>query len=1178
MLGVFLLLSAAMGGCGGGSDSLGGAQFTGQDTTGGQSPGEIVANEHGFTLKVLDASYQYGGEAEYSLDVRELAGEASVAVLADAQGLKISYIELSYDDNEVHPVDSRAGEWPGLGQELINLAVLTEPGAIYFGALMANPQDSAGVSGEFTLVTVTFAAGAAALKSASTAPDSAGSVVPDLLVNQSTGDVTFSYYNQGDYDQNSEVNIADLTPLGANFGAVGPFDPSTALSVVDGDSNGELNIADLTPIGANFFNNVTTWHLYVGTGAEYPGGVTPVGNIPFANATGDIATGRLTYAENIPDVMGAGGEGAWLKPVDTDSNEGIASSFYDFTAGDTTPPDWIFAPEGTGVVQVIPRDGAAKVLWGDAVDLQTPPVTYIIYVSEGGTVDFGNPLQMVEVPDPGPGDPEGDGPAELATVITGLTNDMQYSFAVHAKDSATTPNEDDNTVQVSTTPKVTQELPANFSESATFEGPMILSDGSTSSVDCTDGEVILTFLSDLVIDGTLMVGNCDVSLFVEGDLTVSGMIWQDLLDDPLPPEANGNTPSLKIVAKGNVDFTESSVVNGEGNIYIVDDESELIPPEDAVNDIENGDQTEFDFNFDPVPEGGGGSVSSVVFGGASSAAKQASRDWYWDPDGRWHNWRVRGNWGQVPNPPPGTNRIVLRIRSRNGRLNFTNWTITGPDGAKGADAGGCNPIAEDGKDNPWRMRLHAGRLRFNNVTINFGDGGAGGDATTGIDCCPAGIAFAGDGGKPNNKFRISASRSFRIDSLTLNPGSGGPGGFALAFGKNGDPGCPGQDGCDAQATGGIGGDCPSWGVRAWGVIQGLGNLSLGPCKGGPGGRADAFAGNGGAGDPCCSGGNGGVANAVGGDGGDAEAGGAPGGVTAPAAIGGDGGFGNASGGLGGNGGDCWKAQAGDGGDGGAADADGGIGGLATGGSSATDGSDGPGDAFGGDGGDGGKGFPPGVHGIGGLATATGNPANPVDGLDGADGVEWPPGGVWVLCIPFDGFLPPDEGPIPENWSVPAAPVLDAATLEQVGTVPVHFFGFPDTAFWNLDPDLNMPIINFFNPDPLGRVTGVNIELVAMSLSGPDPINPSFDGAEILVRQAQSISDPVGDIGHQQFVDPETGNPFASALITPVEFVPFGDPELQQFFTVESFFDVFYQIEVETESFCEIVDPIYIYDP
>ncbi len=92
-------------------------------------------------------------------------------------------------------------------------------------------------------------------------PLKAVSSVPKLVYRQPgwfndfNGDTSLAWihYQQGDYDQNGEVNISDLTPVGIHLGKNSSSpDWLTAALIADGDGNGEINIADVTPIGQNF--------------------------------------------------------------------------------------------------------------------------------------------------------------------------------------------------------------------------------------------------------------------------------------------------------------------------------------------------------------------------------------------------------------------------------------------------------------------------------------------------------------------------------------------------------------------------------------------------------------------------------------------------------------------------------------------------------------------------------------------------------------------------------------------------------------------------------------------------------------------------------------------------------------------------------------------------------------
>ena len=116
-------------------------------------------------------------------------------------------------------------------------------------------------------------------RTASAAPAQAQS----YLTFDGTATLNWDYARPGDYNQDSEVNISDLTPLGASFlQSVAPakFPRTAATSVVDGDDNGEINISDITPIGANFHASVRKYNVYASlNAADYPSAPDAVSTI-----------------------------------------------------------------------------------------------------------------------------------------------------------------------------------------------------------------------------------------------------------------------------------------------------------------------------------------------------------------------------------------------------------------------------------------------------------------------------------------------------------------------------------------------------------------------------------------------------------------------------------------------------------------------------------------------------------------------------------------------------------------------------------------------------------------------------------------------------------------------------------------------------------------------------------
>lgn len=113
------------------------------------------------------------------------------------------------------------------------------------------------------------------------------------------------------------------------------------------------------------------------------------------------------------------------------------------TPSDSTPP--VFG----GIINIVDtaRGGQVKLFWANAED-NSPPITYNIYYNQGVAIDdYLNP----------------DATTTIQTgvyYINGLTNDVQYTFAVRAEDSEG--NEDSNTDEMQVTP-TDSEMPTDFS-------------------------------------------------------------------------------------------------------------------------------------------------------------------------------------------------------------------------------------------------------------------------------------------------------------------------------------------------------------------------------------------------------------------------------------------------------------------------------------------------------------------------------------------------------------------------------------------------------------------------------------------------------------------------------------------------------------------------------------------
>ncbi|HES57916.1 MAG TPA: hypothetical protein ENO21_00635, partial [Firmicutes bacterium] len=157
-------------------------------------------------------------------------------------------------------------------------------------------------------------------------PERERNAVRDLRIGEQAGEgwvLSWSYENRGDYDQNGEVNIGDLTTLALHFGASGPFALASEQSVVDGDGNGEINIGDVTPIGENYLATCLAYNVYSSpNAADYPS-AWDAGNGDGAQLLGVVSTGdilppgaqRATFELQLSEP----GYGAryWVRPSDS---------------------------------------------------------------------------------------------------------------------------------------------------------------------------------------------------------------------------------------------------------------------------------------------------------------------------------------------------------------------------------------------------------------------------------------------------------------------------------------------------------------------------------------------------------------------------------------------------------------------------------------------------------------------------------------------------------------------------------------------------------------------------------------------------------------------------------------------------------------------------------------------
>ncbi len=198
------------------------------------------------------------------------------------------------------------------------------------------------------------------------APTGAVNKVNDISITDNrngTVDISWSYRNQGDYNQDGTVNISDVSILATHFHR--KKNPQTLEwddpvdEVIDGDGSGVINISDVSPLALGFFSNVSFYRLFGAPSPEGP--FTPIVDIPFLSGTG--AGRKIFTAEDIsspPNFLK-------VQPFDSRGNGGIESDIVPLSAEE--PPH---------ILGVAPLRGqAGESVTFIATVVGTPPFTYL---------------------------------------------------------------------------------------------------------------------------------------------------------------------------------------------------------------------------------------------------------------------------------------------------------------------------------------------------------------------------------------------------------------------------------------------------------------------------------------------------------------------------------------------------------------------------------------------------------------------------------------------------------------------------------------------------------------------------------------------------------------------------------------------------------------------------------
>jgi len=130
-------------------------------------------------------------------------------------------------------------------------------------------------------------------KTTSKPPKGEGNKVDDLTITDNddgTYTLKWSYKNVGDYNQDSVVDIKDITPLAFYF----QQQANETNEWIDGNQDGVIDIKDITPLASNFGTDCAGYS--VEKADSEMGSFTEIKGVSFSQATGN---GRKTFDTNL---------------------------------------------------------------------------------------------------------------------------------------------------------------------------------------------------------------------------------------------------------------------------------------------------------------------------------------------------------------------------------------------------------------------------------------------------------------------------------------------------------------------------------------------------------------------------------------------------------------------------------------------------------------------------------------------------------------------------------------------------------------------------------------------------------------------------------------------------------------------------------------------------------------
>ncbi|MBN2083165.1 hypothetical protein JW859_13285 [bacterium] len=189
-------------------------------------------------------------------------------------------------------------------------------------------------------------------RAASDVAQSALSRVEDLAVTGvegGTARLNWSYRNQGDYNQDGEVGVADLTPIGQNWQAKASDATWPKSCVADGNADGLVSVNDITPIGQCWLRTVRGYRIQTSLTPEVEDSWVDSDPVPLSTGVKPAGGGYIEFTYDLHPIA----DGTYLRVLPyCDGVLGIASNAIQYCGLKPDAVTQLTASQGTVIGSV----------------------------------------------------------------------------------------------------------------------------------------------------------------------------------------------------------------------------------------------------------------------------------------------------------------------------------------------------------------------------------------------------------------------------------------------------------------------------------------------------------------------------------------------------------------------------------------------------------------------------------------------------------------------------------------------------------------------------------------------------------------------------------------------------------------------------------------------------------